>query len=745
MMRQTILLMGLFVCTFFSVNAQISTDEEPVSFREGKIPSRFSVSQDIRTMPALDMNRIEQEDAKDEANGLPPRFGYPHEVSLNLENSGRWQELSNGDRLWQLTIRCPQALSINLLYDKFWLPEGGKFFVYTTDRKHSIGAFTSINNKGGRDNVQGFATGLLYGDEVTLEYYQPKQVAEQAIISIAYVVQGYRYIELPGDVATRDFGGSQNCHVNINCPEGRNWQREKNAVAMILVNGIRYCTGSLINTTANDNRPLLLTADHCLGIKYDAINNPILNHWSFWWHYEAPGCDKISKDLTMLMTSGATVLANDAESDFALLELREDPRDKTGVIPYYLGWDRSGNPGTGGVGIHHPSGDLKKISTYTITPTSTDYCGSSTNSSSSHWRVLWSATATNHGVTERGSSGSPLLNNNHQIIGQLHGGYSNCSTYVYNNKKYGPNEPDWYGKFSTSWNGYNVSDFRRRLKDWLDPISKNPQTWNGMGIMKNSSPSLFGPTVICNQEMYTMLNLPSGASVLWSTSNNNLQLVYGQGTRNAVFSKRNKGQSTIRAQVTINGRTINSDKIDIWVGEPDIWGIDGYESLPAPGAEFYKAQVQGHTSCIWECNDKTYCEITPFKSSAVFDFKRAGIYIISATGVNDCGHSKTVSYTVKVDNRRTFSLFPNPATDVVTLRLTEASGGIQSPQGQGSLTTKGVTSTYEIQLWNGLTMLKSFKTNQLTFQIPIAGLPAGLYFVRVIKDEQTYTEKLIKN
>ena len=118
-MRQTILLVSLFICVFFSVNAQISTDEEPVSFREGNIPSRFSVSQDIRIMPALDMNRIEQEDAKDEANGLPPRFGYPHEVSLDLENSGHWQELSNGDRLWQLTIRCPQALSINLLYDRF--------------------------------------------------------------------------------------------------------------------------------------------------------------------------------------------------------------------------------------------------------------------------------------------------------------------------------------------------------------------------------------------------------------------------------------------------------------------------------------------------------------------------------------------------------------------------------------------------------------------------------------------------
>jgi hypothetical protein len=56
---------------------------------------------------------------------------------------------------------------------------------------------------------------------------------------------------------------------------------------MILVNGNRYCTGSLVNTTANDFRPLFLTADHCLGgwandVKYDAATDSLLNHWSFY-------------------------------------------------------------------------------------------------------------------------------------------------------------------------------------------------------------------------------------------------------------------------------------------------------------------------------------------------------------------------------------------------------------------------------------------------------------------------------
>ena len=550
-MRRTIFLIGFFICAFFSAKAQISTDEAPESFREYNTAFRLSVSQDIRTMPALDMNRIQQEDVQDEVNGLPPRFGYPHGVDLNLENSGRWQELSNGDKLWQLTIRCPQALSINLLYDRFWLPEGGKFFVYTTDRKHSIGAFTSVNNKGDRDNVQGFATGLLYGDEITLEYYQPRQVTEQAIISIAYVVQGYRYIELPSNMKTRDLGSSGSCQVNVNCPEGQNWQKEKNAVAMILVNGIRYCTGSLINTTANDNRPLFLTANHCLN-GHDAVNNPILDHWSFWWHYETPNCNSVSTEPPHLSTVGATVIANNDASDFALLRLTEDPRNKRGVTPYYLGWDRSGNPGTGGVGIHHPNGDVKKISTYSCVPKN------SLCRNSNYWEVNWIATGSGYSVMEPGSSGSPLINSNHFVIGQLYGpgicSLDQCNAPHLQNVA--------YGKFNISWTGNGALDSCRRLRDWLDPANINPQTWNGIGVI-NASPSISGSTVVCNQETYTIQNLPSGVSVQWSTSNGNLQLISGQGARTAVFRKNGSGECMIRARIASSTITYR-----VWTGVP---------------------------------------------------------------------------------------------------------------------------------------------------------------------------------
>ncbi|ASB48232.1 hypothetical protein [Alkalitalea saponilacus] len=153
---------------FFSASTQISTDELPVSFNETIGVAIQNRETDLKIMPSLDMARIQQEDERDAQNGLPPRFGFPHAVSFNLLNSGVWTTLPNGDRIWQLSIHCPGALSINLLYDQFWLPEKAKLFLYTDDRKHILGAFTSRNNKGSANDIQGFATGLLYGRTIIL-------------------------------------------------------------------------------------------------------------------------------------------------------------------------------------------------------------------------------------------------------------------------------------------------------------------------------------------------------------------------------------------------------------------------------------------------------------------------------------------------------------------------------------------------------------------------------------------------
>jgi hypothetical protein len=104
-------LITVLVLSFNIAYGQLSTEESPISF--GKNIPALNISRNThKVLPSLDMNRIEQEDMEDEANGMPFRFGYKHDVDYNLNNSGEWTVLSDGSRIWRLSISCPDALSI---------------------------------------------------------------------------------------------------------------------------------------------------------------------------------------------------------------------------------------------------------------------------------------------------------------------------------------------------------------------------------------------------------------------------------------------------------------------------------------------------------------------------------------------------------------------------------------------------------------------------------------------------------
>ena len=160
-----------------------------------------------------------------------------------------------------------------------------------------------------------------------------------------------------------------------------------------------------------------------------------------------------------------------SSSDFLLVEV-EDPILDTWE-PFTQGWDASGFNGHGGVGIHHPSGDRKKISTY-----SNSLINSNAYAIGAHWRVTWVATQTNHGVTEGGSSGSPIFEENHRILGTLSGGASFCSS---------PNSPDYYGKMSYHWDGANPIPTSMRLKAFLDPADTGEEFMDGSYVQTDEA------------------------------------------------------------------------------------------------------------------------------------------------------------------------------------------------------------------------------------------------------------------
>lgn len=317
--------------------------------------------------------------------------------------------------------------------------------------------------------------------------YQPKDVEIDAIISIDFIVHGYKNIKAGN--------GSLPCMVNINCDEGQNWKNEKKAVARMIIEGAYYGSGSLINTTKFCQEPFFLTASHCVTyVGKDAVGYPNLDYTLFNWNYEAPGCDNIIGEPTnFFVTSGATILANNPISDFALLRLTENPNDISNYTPYYLGWDRSGQSGDSGVCIHHPMGDVKKISTVASQPTS----------ASNHWKVEWS-----HGITQGGSSGSPLLNAEHRIVGQLQGADTTACYYPYVH--------GFFGKFHVSWTGNGNDSIQRRLDCWIDSLNTGVQTMEGLLIIPVTK------TITTNEQIYSNIRITNSGKL---TIQSNVKLV----------------------------------------------------------------------------------------------------------------------------------------------------------------------------------------------------------------------------
>ena len=473
------ILCGIWIISPTSIQAQLNIGGEPYSFNKylnGTYPTE--------TMPPINLAQLQLEDEEGIASGLPAlfRFGYSFKADLNLTNSGTWIELKNGDRIWRLLIECPGARSINLTYDWFWLPEGAVFYIYSPDKTKLLGGFTSKNNKGQKEDRRGFATSFIKNDQIVLEYYEPAKVSGEGVISINKVVHGYR----TATTDSRGFGDSGPCQVNINCEEGDDWQDEKRAVALVVREGTSF-TGSLLNNTCQNFDPLFLLPNHGLDIwwagsnypVYDAISNPNADEFMFLWDYEGPGCANPSNEPSYYTTTGCVVLANDEtpSSDFGLVRLTEDPKDLAGYTPYYLGWDRTGNYTAGGVLIHHPESDIKKIATFTETPSV--MCGQS------QWigrwyEVFFAGTPNGFSIAEPGSSGSPFLDQEHRVIGQLNGGNDCPVSSPHCNDP--ANNESIFPTMSHAWeNTGNNSNFdERKLRPWLDPCNTGVTTLDGL-------------------------------------------------------------------------------------------------------------------------------------------------------------------------------------------------------------------------------------------------------------------------
>ena len=727
-----------------NTNAQISHGGTPYQWE-----TKSELAYETFRLPAIDLEARAVEDAiNDLQKDLPYRFGENISVDIDIHTNGVWTELENGDGVWRIELYAKEAVSINFVFDSYRIPDGAQVFVYEPTKSQLLGSFTNENTS--KENSLG--VGLVFGDRAIIEYREPADVRGEGYLHINNVTHGYRDI-LGFNEEKGPFGNSGPCNINVNCPEGDPYDIQKRSVALIVSGfGNSVCTGSLINNTLQDETPYFLTANHCLGGN--------INNWVFYFNHQSPGCSG-SSGPTNQSVSGSTLLASNVESDFALLELNSSPPESYNAV--YAGYDATDdqNTVTSAIGIHHPGGDVKKICFENDAPFFQNI-GSFVNQ-------VWFISQWEAGVTEGGSSGSPLYNQNGLIIGQLGGGQAACSGSQ-NNGLY-----DFYGRMGVSWNfGGTPSN---SLSFWLDPTNTGTlivPPFSGEELSENNASlgMINGvPEDVCDLTVFTpsvgIVNV--GSNIITSVS---LEVTFNGSSQEVEWSGTIESFSSVFINLpefsSVSGSNILTVEVLEVNGAPDeeeigntanreFIGFDGalefsvninLDDYPqettwaitdqsnqeiASGGPYSEADDPvSETVCLIadQCFDFTIFDSAPGGGDGICCGFGIGNYqvvasngVVVATGGEFAGSETTeICATLDTQNitKERLLIYPNPATNILSIRV----------EGENLREI----SVFDIS-GKKVAQKSSLNSNLTTFDTSV--LPEGMYVIEVMTSSGT--------
>ena len=495
-MRKVFVFIIVLSSLTLTISAQISTKQLPRSFKTENLMPSF---QNVMILSSPDIDELLYRESQQKSLFKPHTCAVLIDVNESFFDRAEKISLSDAD-IYVLRIKSEGALALNFYSDDFYIPKDCELYLYNPTKSKTLGAYTQDNNSD--DGL--FATDYVYGEELIMEYYQPKSVKEKAKLKIQKIGYFFRDIidfeyerhlaesedTLIDDLPYKGYQDAGSCNVNINCSEGKNFSNVQRSVVRMLIPITNYeaawCTGTLINNTNNDRTPYILSAAHCIE---EVRNKSSFSQIEFYFNYSYSGCSNVYKEPSYSTLTGCELLAYDqkygyGDSDYMLLKLKNSiPKS---FNAYWAGWSRDciGIPDC--AGIHHPQGDVKKISTVNG---KTQEIGYDENvwDYDTHVMVRWKKTSNGFGITEGGSSGSGLFNSKQELIGTLSGGESSCYVSDYN-------KVDWYGRFDITYN---------KIWKWIDPQYYGYMHFNGMdytvGLDNEAQESIYlkvYPTVV---------------------------------------------------------------------------------------------------------------------------------------------------------------------------------------------------------------------------------------------------------
>lgn len=460
---------------------------DPAHARQGEPPYTLShPAKALRAVPVEAVGAIDaaarRRDADAAAANRAPtkrlRTADAFAVEIDTQRHGAWIDLADGSRVWRIEVRVDGATDLRLAFARFALPPGATLHVIGAERYYQ-GPYTAEDAPDGT-----FHSPVVPGDRATIELHVPagSRVARDAF-ELTSVGAGFRDLfRREKSIEDTGPGTSGACNINVVCPLGQPYPDQIRAVAYYEYvdddeHATFICTGNLLADVPHDRKAYFLSAAHCVSTATEASSMVV------YWNYQSQQCAGTLPPPGGYFNDdqhGASLRATRADADFTLVQLTQAPDPAWEV--YFAGWDASGAAPSGTIGMHHPSGDVKKI-TAGPAPGTTDNCiGTGGSSTDTHWETG----PYTQGTTEGGSSGSGLFASSSTgggrarlLIGTLSGGFAACDSF---NPSEPNDETDCYGKLAAAWNGSSASS---RLRDWLDP--GNTGALSAAGVDGNST------------------------------------------------------------------------------------------------------------------------------------------------------------------------------------------------------------------------------------------------------------------
>lgn len=427
----------------------------PASWRAGDFPSALVTRLEYKEMSAERILRVQQGNAQ--RRSKPAQIGIAR-TARNESKAGtlrplRWIALKDGSSVTRIEIRSPVApgLRVGLKFSALD-PRAEVRFAGSSDPSRVVAMMTGAEIRGLLDAQGMFWTPGTDGEKQMLEIHLPAGVARgnmqvqapQLSHLLANNIDGFKMIEKIGE--------SGSCNVDTACrigALGTRFVNAKNAVAhMVFVeSGSSYiCTGTLLaDTDLSTQVPYFYSANHCID------NQTVASTLNTYWGYEATSCGSATAAARVQLSGGATYLYSNVDTDALLLRLNNAPPAGTALA----GWDSTLLATSSNVlGIHHPSGDLKKVS-----------AGQQTARDAYLSEVAWLS-----GTTEGGSSGSALFTldpSGYHLRGGLYGGDASCAN---TGSVSNVGNRDYYSRFDVVFPA---------ISQYLAPVPAAPQRLNG--------------------------------------------------------------------------------------------------------------------------------------------------------------------------------------------------------------------------------------------------------------------------